>query len=55
MHTSAPTVTDQSGADCSAYLTEDSNLNSFAVIAGSNTITVTGTGATSATKVYLEY
>lgn len=55
MHTSAPTVTDQSGADCRAYLTEDSNLNSFAVIAGSNTITVTGTGATSATKVYLEY
>jgi len=55
MHRAAPVVTDQGGVDRSSYLTDDSNLDSFAVVAGSNTVTVTGTGAVAATKVYLEY
>lgn len=54
MHTTVPTVTDEAGADWSGYLVS-SDLNSFVVTTGSNTITATATGVVAASRIYLEY
>jgi len=55
MHTSTPTVLDEAGDDWESYLVS-SNLASFAIVAGSNTITATCSGgAVAASKIYLEY
>ena len=54
MHTTVPTVLDEAGDDWSGYLV-DSDLNTFVVTTGSNTITATATGAVAASKIYLEY
>lgn len=49
------TVTDQTGTNEIANLTSGSSLADFAIILGANTITVSGTGTTSASTVNITY
>jgi hypothetical protein len=58
MHVADPTVIDETGdaVTWKAILADNgSNLNSFAVVEGPNRITVAGSGAVAATRIYLEY
>jgi phage-related protein len=49
------TVTDGAGANQLSKLTTDSNLATFRLIPGDNSINVTGTGLDSNSKIVLQY
>lgn len=52
---SAKTVVDQTGANKISDLTDDSDLTTFSLVAGSNSISISGSSATSATRIFIRY